>query len=140
MKFEIESNRKIYKFDITEDPLYESVEKILLMDNKSITSLIGAMKNIPQEDQNKDINKYVYEIVANDPDKMSKFLLYKDTSSKIKTIMLCTGLDETDIKKLPYKNVFTVLLEKCKEVLGGTAEDFMKGSGITTQFQGLKVQ
>ncbi len=137
MKFELESNEKIYKFDLTEDPLYESVEKVLQMDSKVVTGLIGAIKNISQEDLNKDVNKYVQEIVANDPDKMSKFLTYKETSSGIKTIMLCAGIDETEIKKLPYKNVFTKLLEKCKEVLGGTAEDFMKGSGITTQFRGL---
>ncbi len=127
-EIELEGN----KYKLTDDPLYEDVEKVLDMESKMMTGLLGAMGTLSTEDLSKDVNKYIMEIIANDPEKMAKFLTYNNISSGIKTIMLCTGMNQDQIKKLPTKTVFKPLLEKCKELLGGTAEVFMLESGIAT--------
>jgi len=87
------------------------------MENKVITGLLGSIENLTDSDLSKDANKFVMEIISNDPDKMAKFLTYNSTSSGFKTIMLCTGMNIDEIKRLPIRTVFKPLHEKSLELL-----------------------
>ena len=84
---------------------------------------------------------FMNSCLADDPELFAEYSSFLEVMPDYQTIMLATNwtLKEViDYEAKASNREFEELLERCEDVLGGTARDFLRGSGTGTKPESLE--
>jgi len=114
---EIEIEGKKYTFH--KDPTLAAVEKVMVFDELLRIGFIDFSMMKP-EDMEKSSEVVLQEQGKTKPRILAQYYAKLKLSGVLKTVMICTGLDENELQDAPLKSLF----EESVKVMGGTASDF----------------
>ncbi len=124
-KFEIETDGNKYEFNLTDNPLHGKIKEVATMEQIRIIALLK--DDITENDFDEKLNIKMQQVLARRPEKLLECSELMDGLQEFKTITLCSDLSKDDLDKLP-QSVYITLLKKCEEILGGSAEEYIKKS------------
>lgn len=100
------------------------------------------LQNIPlkEMDAQKSLQEAIQDYIMENPEYLGKVESFNDLAGEYQTIMLATTLSLKDLQKLEDEisaDDWDTLVERCKDAIGGDAEDFfdMSTSGTSLKME-----
>lgn len=107
------------EYDLHKDPTLKAVEAVTVFDTMLKLAYID-LSILSPEDMEKPVDVVLDQQLRSKPLLLAQHEAKLALAEHIRTVMLCTGLSESELQDTPLD----VLFDKCYEVMGGTASDF----------------